>query len=362
MNMAIDGEVRGVGMMPYGGGFAVSLAEMESRLEALDKFRARIMKDGTDYDVLPGTDKPTLLKPGAEKLLLAFGLVPYFPPGGVEAIADYATGYFSFRIECQARIRGTSEVVANAFGSCNSKEPKYRYRIDRPKCPSCQRDLFRSKQAPEWFCWRAKGGCGVTVGFDRIPENSAKRVENTEPYDLINTLDKMAQKRALVAVALIATATSGAFNQDLDEIRENESARDEASTGTDQEPRRPAPAQQSRPRSAQAPARASVTMPEREDDRAQTATPRMQWEALSALAETRGVRLASSNPPAEAKDAMIRKIVAVAAQQLGVTPALAVTWHMALEVTSQERSSDDHQAHTEPEDMPPVTTTDEVPF
>ncbi|MFW7344422.1 hypothetical protein V0R37_23160, partial [Pollutimonas sp. H1-120] len=40
----------------------------------LNQIFRNIMQKGTDYDTLPGTNKPTLLKPGAEMLRMAFNL------------------------------------------------------------------------------------------------------------------------------------------------------------------------------------------------------------------------------------------------------------------------------------------------
>ena len=39
---------------------------------------AGTLKSGQDFDTIPGTNKPTLLKPGAEKILMMFGLTSEF--------------------------------------------------------------------------------------------------------------------------------------------------------------------------------------------------------------------------------------------------------------------------------------------
>ena len=49
-----------------------------ARRNALVEFVKAVMVDKTDYGVIPGTDKPTLLKPGAEKLNTLFGLSSRF--------------------------------------------------------------------------------------------------------------------------------------------------------------------------------------------------------------------------------------------------------------------------------------------
>jgi hypothetical protein len=44
------------------------------------EFTRRIMVRDQDFGEIPGTNKPTLLKPGAEKLCNFFGLEPEFTP------------------------------------------------------------------------------------------------------------------------------------------------------------------------------------------------------------------------------------------------------------------------------------------
>jgi hypothetical protein len=49
--------------------FAITLDEARRRIKMLQEFVRDQMVDGEDYGVIPGTgSKPTLLKPGAEKL------------------------------------------------------------------------------------------------------------------------------------------------------------------------------------------------------------------------------------------------------------------------------------------------------
>src|SRR5688572_15251827 len=66
--------------------------EFETRLVALQRGQERVRRiqlellvgptpdapEGEDYGVIPGTKKPTLLKPGAEKICNVYGLVPSF--------------------------------------------------------------------------------------------------------------------------------------------------------------------------------------------------------------------------------------------------------------------------------------------
>jgi len=205
--------------------FVAPLEVLQEQLKELEQFKLSIMIPGLDFGVIPGTDRPTLLKPGAEKLALAYGMTPLFSDS--KRIEDWENGFFFYEFECTLINRRTEAKMANAIGSANSKEPRYRWRDARPACPECGEDLRRSKRTqasgdnPGWYCWRKMGGCGREFPRDQI---KVGRVENPEPYELVNTLQKMAQKRALVAAVLLATGGSSIWTQDLEDI---ESAPDE---------------------------------------------------------------------------------------------------------------------------------------
>src|SRR5262245_11479189 len=59
---------------------AMSMELALARREAIVQFTSRIMVKDQDYGEIPGTHRPTLLKPGAEKLCNFFGLEPEFTP------------------------------------------------------------------------------------------------------------------------------------------------------------------------------------------------------------------------------------------------------------------------------------------
>ena len=59
---------------------AMSMEVALARRSAIVEFTRRIMVKELDFGEIPGTNKPTLLKPGAEKLCNFFGLEPEFTP------------------------------------------------------------------------------------------------------------------------------------------------------------------------------------------------------------------------------------------------------------------------------------------
>ena len=201
---------------------ALSFAEMRQRVEQLDAFYRGVMQRGTDYDLIPGTPKPTLLQPGAQLLDAIFGLAPIFEelPGSVE---DFEQGFFAYKIRCKLVVKATGWTAAEAIGSCNSKENRYRWRDARRRCPECGAEAItkgRAEFGGGWLCWKKTGGCGAKYrdGDDAIEGQAVGKVENDDPYTLANTILKMAQKRAHIAATLNATGASRIFTQDVEDM------------------------------------------------------------------------------------------------------------------------------------------------
>lgn len=205
----------------------VNLAEAKQRYELFKSFVGGVLVKGRDYGEVPGTTKPTLLKPGAEKLGAFFGLRPTFLIQ--ESVNDW-TGkdhgepFFFREYKCQLFKNG--ELVGEGVGSCNSWEKKYRYRSSERVCPQCGKPtIIKGKQeyGGGFICFAKKGGCGAKFA-DNAPEiinQEVGQVPNKDVADQVNTIDKMAQKRALVAAILIATNASDYFTQDMEDFADH---------------------------------------------------------------------------------------------------------------------------------------------
>jgi hypothetical protein len=231
MTEVIEGESRELAVVPQAVGVR-ALAELtdvqfESNLEAIIKGQERIKRmqtallvKGVDYANVPNVKQPSLGKPGAEKLCLAYGLTARIEailvPGGV------GTPPITYDATCWLHLGSfDGAIVGVGHGTANSWEPKYRYRDDKVKCPDCGLPLRHSKPPRTgWYCWREKGGCGWETRHDDDPvvkDQPVGRIDNPDPYDLANTLMKMAEKRAHVDATLRTTAASGIFTQDMEE-------------------------------------------------------------------------------------------------------------------------------------------------
>lgn len=163
----------------------------------LNNFIASMMRDKTDYGIIPGTKKPGLWKPGAEKLI-------YFNGLGVritctEKVQDWDKGFFHYEHKATIFHKRTGTDVAECIGSANSKEARYAWRwVSDKKIPrGINIEDLQSKE----------GQYGTVY-----------RIENEDKFTLPNTLQKQSQKRAMVGAALLACRASENFTaQEVEE-------------------------------------------------------------------------------------------------------------------------------------------------
>jgi len=196
--------------------------ELEQR-KLLNRFVRTCMVSGTDYGVIPGTDKPTLLKPGAEKLVDLFRCTPEFVIDA--SVTDFDKGMFYYRFKVRLFSEAANRVLAEGVGSANSREGRYRWRNANRLCPACGKEAIiqgKEEYGGGWVCFKKKGGCGAKykAGDKAIEGQMAGRVENEDIADLDNTILKMAKKRALVDGAIALARCSDLFTQDVEDFAE----------------------------------------------------------------------------------------------------------------------------------------------
>jgi hypothetical protein len=212
-------EADSAAMMP-----AMSIQDAVDRHQMVVQFVGAMLKSDIDFGVIPGTNKPTLLKPGAEKLLTFFGLTKRFTV--LEKVedwmgADHGGSFFYYMYRCA--LYNGDRLIAESDGSCNSHESKYRWRKAERECPTCGKAAIikgRDEYGGGWVCFKKKDGCGAKFrdGDASIEGQQVGRVENPDMADLVNTIQKMAQKRALIAATLLAVNASEFFTQDIEDM------------------------------------------------------------------------------------------------------------------------------------------------
>jgi hypothetical protein len=213
--------------------FATSVDDQLAMLRERDRFYRERLKEGVHYGVIPGTQKPTLYKPGAEALLSGMGLrsetgnesPPILDFTGKDHGGEPFIMYDRYcRIYRQTGPTVNDRIeVANLGGACNSWEPKYRYRNSSRVCPQCGKEAIIKGKADYgggWVCFKKKDGCGAKFrdGDAAIESQNAGKVANEDVSELQNTIKKMADKRALIAATLVATGCSDIFTQGVEDM------------------------------------------------------------------------------------------------------------------------------------------------
>ena len=187
---------------------SLTAVDIRKQVNLIQEVLKNVMKENIHYGKVPGCgDKPTLLKPGAEKLMMTFRLAAEYDEllGSSESDAQVL-----YKINCKLTHIPTSLVIGNGRGTCSSKEKKYRTRA-----------VYANRATDE----------EKTIGKLENRTNSRGSFEvyiiPQDPWDVQNTVYKMACKRALVAAVLNATAASDIFAQDIEELPEGTVIEDE---------------------------------------------------------------------------------------------------------------------------------------
>jgi hypothetical protein len=192
----------------------------KAHYEIMTAFVQAQMQEKIDYGIIPGTNgKPTLLKPGAEKLCRLLNLRPTFQL--INSLVNFEKPLFYYHYQCS--LYHNSELVGQGDGSCNSYEKKYRYRKAELTCPSCgQPTVIKGKEeyGGGYLCYKKKGGCGAKFkdNDEQITNQTVGLIENPDIFDQVNTIQKMAEKRSLIAAVLCTVGASEFFTQDLEDM------------------------------------------------------------------------------------------------------------------------------------------------
>jgi len=189
---------------------AMSVDSVVNQIALIQEVQKKVMREGEHFGKIPGCgDKPSLLKPGAEKLGFTFRLRPEFDVVPV----DWPNGHREYQVKCRLYHIPTGVPVGDGVGTCTTMEGKYRYRWDNT-----------GREVPQEY-WKNRDKDLLGGPFNTTRKVDGKwfifqRVEHDNPADYYNTCEKMGKKRAHVDAILTATAASDIFTQDVEDMPE----------------------------------------------------------------------------------------------------------------------------------------------
>jgi hypothetical protein len=226
------------------------IADMQLWYNDFVTFSKSILKKDLDFGDIPNVAKPSLFKPGAEKLRLAYNLSSTIEK--TDSVKDLETGYISFDYKCTIKTQG-GQILAECEGNANSYETKFRYNwvkevdlpqnIDKEQLKTKASTISEFKFAIDkaettgqygkpreyWERWnkaieegRAKRLMKKVASGKEFEayeiESKVYRIQNEDILGMQNTIMKMSQKRAFVGAVLMATGASEFFTQDVEDM------------------------------------------------------------------------------------------------------------------------------------------------
>lgn len=133
-----------------------------------------ILKRDIDFGIIPGTQRPSLYKSGAEAIAMGYGLLQHYELVSSIENWDGEVPFFMYTVKCSLCkvVDGKEYVFSSAYGSANTKE---------------------------------------------------KRNGRNDAFNASNSTLKMAQKRALTSAAIAVSGLSSAFTMDIEDSGFNRS-------------------------------------------------------------------------------------------------------------------------------------------
>lgn len=182
----------------------IDISGIQKTMQKITQMQAVVqgtLRESHDYGVIPGTIKPTLLKPGAEKILMMFGLTSEYE--FLDRTENFEKGFFTYTIKCILSKNG--QKVTEGVGQANTMEGRYRWRwvTEKKLSEGIVKDTLVSR-----------------TSSGKFGDYTEYRIENDDPYTLANTVLKMAKKRAQVDAVLTVASLSEVFTQDLEDMKE----------------------------------------------------------------------------------------------------------------------------------------------
>lgn len=176
----------------------LSVEELKENVQTIKRILKEVMKEEVHYGKIPGCKKPSLYKPGAEKLAQTFRItINTF-------VEDLSTDDEArYRITASAICRISNMSLGTAVAECSSNEEKFKWR--EALCDDEFADTLETQRRIKYKRdYKTK----------KITKEKQIRVDKA---DKANTILRMSEKRAFVALTLRVTAASDVFD-----VRDND--------------------------------------------------------------------------------------------------------------------------------------------
>jgi hypothetical protein len=211
----------------------LTVEQMVEQVKKIQHLMSSVMKEGEHYGVIPGTDKPSLLQPGAQKLNFVFRLGDQ---NTQITQVDMPNGHREYRVTLDIVHIPSGLVLSQGVGSCSTMETKYRYRNISDYEDTGLPIPADSKERKQEYRKQGFGMKKVNGVWLWVKYKDSTRVENPDIADTYNTVLKMANKRAYIHGTIKATAASDLFTQDVEDFSKEEEHAKESTAQPDPEP------------------------------------------------------------------------------------------------------------------------------
>ena len=159
-----------------------AIETIKHNIQLCEQLVGEVLERDIDFGTIPGVPQPFLWDSGAAKIMAAFNCYANYK---VIDAADQVP-HVRYTIASLLINRQTGMVVATGIGAASTKEIKHRYRW---------------AEDPEKEGISRKGLKQRNIARQGAPEKIQYRIPNPEPEDLLNTIAKMAAKRADIDAA-----------------------------------------------------------------------------------------------------------------------------------------------------------------
>ena len=151
-----------------------AIETVKHNLKLCEQLVKEVLERDIDYGIIPGVPTPFLWDSGAAKIMAAFNCYAQYKVIDASSL----TPHIRYTITSQLINRQSQQIVATGIGAASTKEVKHRYRwVANPEHEGISRKGLKTRKDGKY------------------------RIPNPDTEDLLNTIAKMAAKRADVDAA-----------------------------------------------------------------------------------------------------------------------------------------------------------------